>query len=111
MGEGSQRGPPPIRMGEGGRLQESGMKQQLDPKVLVAVIAIGIIVIALIGWRVWSSPSVTPAPEVANAANATGGATGGGTHGSGLRGGGGPPPDALQKREEYNRAHPEAAGG
>lgn len=87
------------------------MKQQIDPKILVVVIAIGIIAIALIGWKVFSSPSVTPAPEVANAANATGSGTGGGTRGSGLRAGGGPPPDALKARDEYNRAHPEAAGG
>ena len=87
------------------------MKQELSPKILIVVIVVGVVVLGLIGWRVWSSPSVTPAPEVANAGNSTAGGAAGMPRGGGLKGGGGPPPDALKAREEYNRAHPEATGG
>ena len=93
------------------------MKQQIDPKVLVAVIVAGVLLLAFVGYRVWSSPSVTPAPEVASAASGTNTGTtagtmadGGAIRGSGNRGGGGPTAADLQKRDAYNAANPGAGG-
>ena len=83
------------------------MKQKVSPAILVTVIAIGVVVIGLIGYRVWSAPSVVPAPEVAKAS--AGGAAGAKKE-VGLAGGGGPSPEALKYRDEYNKAHPNAEG-
>jgi hypothetical protein len=81
------------------------MKKEISPMFLVGAILVGLIALTLIGFRVWSAPSVLPAPEVAQAAVADGPA-----RGSGQRAGGGPTPDALRYRDEYNRTHPDAAG-
>ena len=93
------------------------MKQQVDPKVVIGVILAGVLVLAFIGYRVWSAPSVVAAPEAERSASvATPGGTGAGPQagaprGSGLKGGGGPTAEDLRKRDEYYRQHPEAGGG
>ena len=82
------------------------MKQELNPRILIPVILVGVLVLAFVGYRVWSAPSVVPAPAAVGA-DSSGTAA---ARGSGLQGVGGPPPEALRKREEYNQAHPEAVG-
>lgn len=87
------------------------MKQELNPKILIGVVLVGVLILAFVGYRAWTGPSVTPAPEVANAASGASGVPNSAPRGSGLRADtGGPTADALKYRDEYNRTHPGAAG-
>jgi hypothetical protein len=84
------------------------MKREVSPMLLVGAILVGVVVIAFIGYRVWSAPSVIPAPELAKA---SGTVAPGAKREVSLPGGGGPTPEAMRYRDEYNRTHPEAAAG
>ncbi len=78
------------------------MRQTVSPKVTFAVIVVGILVIAGIGWFVWRQPHVTPAPGVQVDAQ--------GIPIQSPRAGGGPTEDDLKKRDEFYRQHPELVG-
>lgn len=75
------------------------MKKEVSPAVFISVIAVVLLIAGLFIWRTWVAPSSVPVAK-----------TGGRPIGPG-EGGGGPPPDALRMREEYNRTHPDASKG
>jgi hypothetical protein len=74
------------------------MKQQVSPVVFASIIAVVVLVFGFFAWRTWVAPSSTVAPDaVPVGANSP-------------RAGGGPDAEALKKRDEYNRTHPNAQG-
>lgn len=75
------------------------MKQQISPKVLILVIAVGVLALAGVGYWVFRQPSITAAPGSANRPMTMED-----------RRAGGPTAEDLKKRDEYNRQHPDAAG-
>ena len=85
------------------------MKQKVSPGAFVGVILIGILVLALVGYKVWQAPSVTPAVEASQAAGGANPITGA-SGVAGPRAGGGPTAEDFKKRDEYNRSHPDAQG-
>ena len=80
------------------------MKQDVSPKVVAVVVAVAVLLISGIGFWVWRAPSVTAAPGT-QAKDAMGQPIQ-----SPRAGGGGPTAEDLRKRDEYNAAHPDAAG-
>lgn len=72
------------------------MKQQVDPKIFIAIVAVAAIVFAFFAWRTFAGPSATPVSST-------------NTKPMGPRDGGGGPTEAdLEKMREYNRTHPGA---
>jgi hypothetical protein len=74
------------------------MKQQVSPAVFVSILVVVLLIVGVFAWRTWMAPSSVVSPEAApkGAVNP--------------REGGGPDAEALRKRDEYNRTHPDAAG-
>jgi hypothetical protein len=78
------------------------MKQTVSPTVIIAIVVLAVVVVAGIGFYVWRAPSVTAAPGVKTDAQ--------GITIQSPRAGGAPDAEALRKRDEYYRQHPEQAG-
>jgi hypothetical protein len=72
------------------------MKKQVSLPVAISIIVVVLLIVGVLGMRVWRAPS-TVADKTANRA-------------MNPREGGGPTPEALRYRDEYNRTHPEAQG-
>lgn len=73
------------------------MKQNVSPGMFAAVIAVALVIVGVIMWRVWVAPSSIPAPGSEKAT-------------ANPRAGGGPTAEAFRQRDEWNRTHPGAKG-
>lgn len=80
------------------------MKQQISPQIMVGIVVLGIAILAFLGYR-----TMNAAPQAA-ASNAPTTAAAPGAKVPVPEGRGGIPAEGLQKRDEYNRTHPGAAG-
>lgn len=77
--------------------QNFSPKQTISPKVLVAVIIAGVVVLGLLGRWVYTAPSSTPAPAAERKAQSINPHAGGPTQAD------------LQRMREYNATHPGAS--
>ena len=74
------------------------MQQNVSPKMLISVIALVVVLVGVMIFRVMTAPSSTPAPGVEAGKPVPPSA-----------GGGGPTAEDLQRMREYNAANPGAA--
>jgi hypothetical protein len=75
------------------------MKKEISPATFVSILVVALLVVGVLAWRTWAAPSSVPVTGGSQQATAN------------PRAGGGPDAEALKKRDEYNRAHPEASKG
>lgn len=76
------------------------MKREISPATFISVIAIVVLVVGVMAWRFWLAPHAVPDKSATDVRSQLGP----------MAGGGGPPPEALRYRDEYNRTHPGAQG-
>jgi hypothetical protein len=72
------------------------MQQQISPKIVAAVVAIVVLIVAVFAYRVYTGPSARPAGPGRGKAVAP-------------NAGGGPTEADLQRMRQYNATHPGAS--